>query len=469
MLSIKSDVNKPWSNWSGSVECTPKQILYPKSIEEVITIVQRAKHSGKYVRVVGSGHSFPPLNYTDQLMVSLDLLEGIVNLNEAEKTVTVYAGTKLKKLGEALEELGYAQENLGDINAQSIAGAISTGTHGTGIRFGNLSTQVVALWLVTPEGKLFECSETKNEDFFKAAQVSLGLLGIIVKVKLQVVPLYRLHQRTFHMNLDECIAQAETLRDQNRNFEFFWFPYTKSVQVKLLNETDLPPSESRAWNDWKTNVLENYAFGFLSMLCRLFPSLCKSISRLSASSIPNTDVVDVSHRIYATPRLVRFQEMEYFVPIEHFETVMREMEQKIEEGQYAVHFPIEVRFVKADDIWLSPAYERDCAVFAVHMYKGMPYEEYFKAMEEIFLRYDGRPHWGKHHHLTKEQMLKLYPKWKDFLKLRKLFDPYDIFLNPYLRKLFNENESETIDKDQQRTYSTDQIVQSVRTMSMEQS
>lgn len=468
MLSIKSETNKQWSNWSGSVSCTPKQILYPKSVEEVILIVQRAKHAGKYIRVVGSGHSFPPLVYTDQILVSLDLLEGIVHMNEAEKTVTVYGGTKLKALGEALEELGYAQENLGDINAQSIAGAISTGTHGTGIQFGSISTQVVGLSIVTAEGRLIECSETKNEELFKAAQVSLGLFGIIVKVTLRVVPLYRLHQRTFKMDLDECIAQAETLRQQNRNFEFFWFPYTKSVQVKLLNETDLAPSEAKEWSDWKTNLLENYAFGFLSMLCRFFPSLSKSVSRLSANSIPNTDVIDVSHRIYATPRLVRFQEMEYFVPIEHFETVMREMEKKLEEGQFAVHFPIEVRFVKADDIWLSPAYERDCAVFAVHMYKGMPYQDYFKAMEEIFIRYDGRPHWGKHHRLTRERAQKLYPKWDEFLKLRKMFDPYDTFLNPYLRKLFGDM-SETIHKDEKLSYSTEQIVQSVRTISMDQS
>lgn len=467
MLSINTETNKEWSNWSGSVTCTPKQIFYPQSIDEVVTIVRRAKNAGKYVRVVGTGHSFTPLVYTDQILLSLDALVGVDKINEAEQTITVWAGTKLSALGEALAELGFAQENLGDIDAQSIAGAISTGTHGTGIQFGSISTQAVDFTIITSEGKILECSNQKNEEIFKAAQLSLGLLGVIVKVTLRVVPSYRLHQRTYRMDLDECLNQLEKLRTENRNFEFFWFPYTKTVQVKLLNETNDEISTESRWLDFKTLVLENWLFGLLSHTCRIFPKLSKSISKLSASSIPSIEMIGLSHNIYATPRNVRFNEMEYFIPIEHAESVLREIDAAIEHEQFAVHFPIEVRFVKGDDIWLSPAYQRDSAVIAVHMFKGMPDEAYFKAMEEIFHRYEGRPHWGKKNSLTKKQADHLYPMWHKFLAIRSLFDPYDTFLNPYLQRLF-KSEEPPANADITHLFTTEQIVNTVRTMELEQ-
>lgn len=467
MLSIETETNKEWSNWSGSVACSPKQIFYPKSIEEVVTIVRRAKHAGRYIRVVGTGHSFTPLVYTDQLLLSLDQLQGIESINHEDGTVTVWAGTKLRALGEALAELGYAQENLGDIDAQSIAGAISTGTHGTGIQFGSISTQAVGFTVITSEGKILECSTTKNAAILHAVQLSLGLLGIIVKVTLRVVPSYRLHQRTFSMELDECLASIESLRSENRNFEFFYFPYTNKVQVKLLNETTEEVSPSSKWQDFKALALENWIFGFLSTLCRMFPKLSKSVSKLSASGIPSIEKIGASHHIYATPRLVRFNEMEYFIPIEHMEAVLCEISETIEREKFAVHFPIECRFVKGDDIWLSPAYKRDSAVIAVHMFKGMPDEKYFQAMEEILQRYEGRPHWGKKHTFTKEQAEKSYPKWTEFLKLRALFDPYDTFLNPYLHRLFSfEQDTSTLNLSQR--FTTEQLAESIRTIELEQ-
>ncbi len=467
MLSINTETNKEWSNWSGSVICTPRQIFYPRSIEEVITIMRRTKNAGKYLRIVGSGHSFTPLAHTDQILLSLDQLTGVESINEQEQTVTVWAGTKLRALGGELAELGYAQENLGDIDAQSIAGAISTGTHGTGIQFGSLSTQAVAFTIVTSEGNILECSTSKNQEVYRAAQLSLGLLGVIVKITLRVVPSYRLHQRTFQMELDECLNQLEQLRLENRNFEFFWFPYTKKVQIKLLNKTDAEASETNKWTEFKTIVLENWLFGFVSHLCRIYPKLSKNISKLSANGIPSIEKIGLSHHIYATPRLVRFNEMEYFIPIEQLEIVLREIDATIEQEQFAVHFPIEVRFVKGDDIWLSPAYQRDSAVIAVHMFKGMPDGAYFKAMETIFLRYGGRPHWGKKHSLTKERAEKLYPMWKDFLKLRALFDPYNTFLNPYLSKLFALDESSN-NLLLSENYPIEHVVESVRIIGGEQ-
>ncbi len=461
---IRSETNKIWSNWSGSVTFTPKQIFYPKSIEEVILIVRRTKLAGKYLRVVGSGYSFSPLVQTDQILLSLQMLEGIENINEAEHTVTVFAGTKLKDLAEALATSGYAVENFGDSNELTIAGALSSGTHGTGVQFGILSTVVVTIWIITAEGKLVECSEDKNEDLFRAAQLSLGLLGIIIKITLRIVPMYRLHLLTYQMDFDQCITEIENLRVENRNFGFLWFPYTKTVQVRTMNESTEEKSEENIWRNLKTSAFETWLFSLLSTICTWFPKLCKSIGNFSAKTIPSIEKIDDSHKIFFARRSVRFHEMEYFVPIEHFEAVVREIEETIEREQFNVHFPLEYRFVKGDEIWLSPAYQQDSVAIAVHMYSRMPYEEYFRAIEAIFHKYNGRPHWGKWHTLTKERAERLFPKIKDFKKLRSALDPYDTFLNPYLQKLFDTDYS----KDPSSLFTVEQTVDAVRAMTKDE-
>jgi len=338
-----------------------------------------------------------------------------------------------------------AQENLGDIDVQSISGAISTGTHGTGVRFGTLSTQVEDFTLVTASGEVLECSPERNPDIFKAAQVSLGALGIIAKVTLRVVPAKRLHYRGYRKKLSDCLANLEQYKQENSHFEFFWFPYTDGVQAKFLNETTDPTSKSSLWGDFNKIVLENGVYWVLSESCRLIPRLCKTVCRISTRSIANIDEIDYSHRVFTTPRLVRFQEMEYSIPAEHLSSVLNEIRECIEKYQFRVHFPVECRFVQADDIWLSPAYQRDSAYVAVHMYRGMPYRSYFQHIEEIFKRYQGRPHWGKMHTRTPVELSALYPRWYDFQRIRATLDPQGMFLNDYLRALFGADTPEDHD------------------------
>ncbi len=429
-----------WQNWSGSVQGRPRQVARPRSIEELASVVGSLGREGRHMRVVGSGHSFTPLVQTDDVLISLDALQGIESVDAEGQKVTVLGGTKLKKLGDALLQQGLAQENLGDIDVQSIAGAISTGTHGTGIRFGSLSTQVVGLTLVTAAGELLECSAERNLDIFKAAQVSMGALGVIARVTLRVVPAKRLRFRSHRERLANCITNLEQYQQENSHFEFFWLPYTEWVQAKFLNETDAPATGSNLWGTFNKVVLENGVYWVLSECCRLVPRLCKPISKFSAQAIASVDEVDYSHRLFATPRLVRFQEMEYNIPREHFRTVIAEIQACIEQHQFAVHFPVECRFVHSDDIWLSPAYQRESAYVAVHMYRGMPYQSYFQHMEEIFKRYQGRPHWGKMHTQTAESLASLYPRWHDFRRIRAALDPQGIFLNDYLRGLFAADE-----------------------------
>lgn len=314
-----------WSNWSGSVQGTPRQFVLPGSMGELVQRIATYARDGRHVRVVGSGHSFTPLVQTDDVLISLDRMQGVEAIDAEHGTVTVLGGTKLKRLGEELLARGLAQENLGDINVQSIAGAVSTGTHGTGVGFGSLSTQLEAITLVTASGEALECSTDQNPDVFKAAQVSMGMLGIIARVKLRVVPAKVMHYQGLRKELDDVLAHLEQYKRENSHFEFFWFPYTRWVQAKFLNETGRPPDKSTFWSDFNKIVMENWIYGLLSEAVRLFPKLSQRACKISASSIANIDETNYSHRLFSTPRSVRFQEMEYNIPAEHTVAVIREI------------------------------------------------------------------------------------------------------------------------------------------------
>ncbi len=415
----------------------PRQVVKPVSIDELAHLMKMYGRDERHVRVVGAGHSFTPLAQIDDILMSLENLQGVTAVNVEQNTVTVRGGTWLKNLGDDLFKRGLAQENLGDINVQSIAGAISTGTHGTGIAYGSLAMQVEGFTLITAEGERLVCSAERNPDIFKAAQVSLGTLGIIAEIKLRVVPAKRLHFKSHRESLEQCITNVERYKQENDHFEFYWFPYTKWVQTKFLNQTTEPASKSSLWGNFNKIVLENGVYWLLSELNRMQPKLSKTISNISAQGIASVDEVNYSHLLFSTPRVVRFQEMEYNIPAEHFSTVLAEIEACVERERFEVHFPVECRFVHADDIWLSPAYQRESAYIAVHMYRGMPYKAYFEAIEAIFQRYQGRPHWGKMHTQTAHSLEKLYPRWHDFRRIRASLDPKGLFLNSYLKTLFD--------------------------------
>ncbi|MED4583715.1 D-arabinono-1,4-lactone oxidase [Brevibacillus choshinensis] len=434
MLTL-SQQTKLWKNWAGNVQSRPQQVALPESVEAVVSIVNDCRRTGKHIRVVGSGHSFSRLVQTDDCLLSLERLQGVYAVDSDQHTVEVWAGTNLKDLGKLLYEHGYSQENLGDINAQSIAGAVSTGTHGTGIRFGSISTQVVGMTVVTAAGEVLECTEAQQPDLFRALQVSLGLLGILVRIRLRVVPTYRLRYRSVRMPLNECLASLDAFREDHRHFEFYAFPYSNTAQVKFMDETTELTNVNQTWSYVKKMVMENAFFWLLSESCRLIPSLCKPVSRLSAQAVPTVDESGYSHRLFATPRLVRFYEMEYSVPADKMKDVVEELLQAIEQDQFAVHFPIECRYVKQDDIWLSPAHGRNSAFIAVHMYKGMQHQPYFERMESIFQRHGGRPHWGKIHTMKSNQLHLVLPHLADFLALRSQLDPDGLFVNPYLSEL----------------------------------
>jgi L-gulonolactone oxidase len=433
---MSTTTTRSWQNWAGSVSATPAAMPAPDSLEAIRAIVRDVAARGGCLRVVGAGHSFTPLVATNDTIMTLDGYAGLVSVDAGSAQAVVKAGTRLYDLGTGLAAHGLAQENLGDINVQSLAGALSTGTHGTGAGLGVVATQARALTLVTGDGEVVRCSESERPELFKAAQVSLGALGVITEVTLQAMPVYKLKATKGPARLDDLLANLETHKRDHRHFEFFWFPHTDRAQVKFLDVTN-EPAETPGFGKWANDVvLENGAFWALCEASRVVPAFAKTASRIAGAAISGSTEVNWSHLIFATPRMVRFLEMEYALPAESLSAALEEVRASIAREGFAVNFPLEVRFGRGDDIWLSPAYGRDTAYVAVHMYRGMPHEAYFAALEAIFIRHGGRPHWGKLHTQTAATLRDLYPMWDAFQAQRTELDPQGVFLNDHLRKLF---------------------------------
>ena len=423
-------------NWSGYLTWDPKKILFPESEKEIQNIVKKALEEDQKIRVMGSGHSFTPVSATNDILISLDNYQGLISSDKENLTATVKGGTKLFLLNQLLHEQGMAMENLGDIDQQSIAGAISTGTHGTGISFGSLSTQVLRLSFINGLGEKVTCSKYENHELFKAAQISLGTLGIITELTLQCIPSYKLELIIDKTTLKEILSSYKEVIQNNRNFEYYWFPNTEYVMTKVCNVTDDPVDKSGLKNYFQDYILENYAFKLICEFAKIFPSKSIWTSKFSAKTISYHRKVNYSHKVLVAPRLVKFNEMEYNVPLEAYEDVMKDVVKWINKNNKTVHFPIENRFVKGDDIYLSPSYKRDSAYIACHVYNKKEFTAFFTALEEIFLSYEGRPHFGKINQFNKELMNQCYPEFNTFCKLREENDPSNIFISDYMKTLF---------------------------------
>lgn len=425
----------PWRNWSGAVRFAPQECVAPTTIEALQSVVSTAAAAGRCIRVAGSGHSFVPLVHTPDTLLSLENLSGVESIGDDH--ATIWAGTQLKPLGKTLAGRGYGMLNLGDINKQALAGAVATGTHGTGLTLGSISSQVQGLSLVLANGERLDCSATDNPEVFAAARVALGALGVMARITIKLNKAYKLRLIKQAMPLDECLARANELARSHRHFEFYWIPHSQQTLVKLMDPTDEAESGTLLTSLTEL-VLENGVFGAISRVARMNPRWAPAMARMIAATTKGDDgsMVADCHRAFSTLRLVRFQEMEYELPAERGPDALRELAAFVEHKKILVHFPVEFRYVAADDIWLSPFYQRDCVAISVHQYVGMDHEAYFRGAEAIFRNHGGRPHWGKMHTLTARELAPLYPRWDDFLAVREKLDPRGSFLNPYLRQLF---------------------------------
>lgn len=419
----------PWKNWSGSQQCFPASRTAPGNIGELQQLIQSAKG---VVRPVGAGHSFTALVPTDDTIVSLARLSGISNHDKDSLQATFLAGTRLGDIGKPLEEAGQALINMPDIDKQTLAGCLSTATHGTGAGIGCLPDFVTGLQLVTANGEIIDCDKNHHADIFEAAKVSLGALGVITQVRLQNTHPYRLKRETVWREFDEIIELAPQMADNNRNFELYYIPFTGMGWTDVHNLSDEPigATEKIDPNDGANDL--KMARDMLSWS----PMLRELLLSTYMKTIDDEVTIESSWKNYTNERNVRFNEMEYHLPREHGLQALKEIREALEKNHNEVFFPIEFRYVKGDDIWLSPFYQRDSCSIAVHRFFEEDYKPYFATVEPILRKYHGRPHWGKINTLARDDLIRLYPRWKDFVAVRQQLDPTGKFLNPYLQQLF---------------------------------
>ncbi len=433
---------RTWRNWAGTATATPARWCRPRHEAEISAAVKDAAAAGLTVRALGSGHSFTAAAATSGVALDLSGWTGIVAADTRTGLVTARSGTTLRALGAELDGLGLAMANLGDIDAQTLAGALSTGTHGTGARLGGLATQVEALDLVLADGSAVTCSASSRPELFAAARVGLGALGVITTVTLRCVPSFTLVADERPMPVEEVLGQFDALAEANDHFEFYWFPYGRQALVKRNNRLPAPgsapaPPPLPAWRRfWEFEVMENAAFGALCRAGRLAPRLIPSLNRLSCAALSSRTYADTSRRVFVTPRRVRFAESEYAVPRESLGHVIAELRRAVPRLTDPVMFPVEVRVAAADDIWLSTGYGRESAYVAIHQYTGLPRQAYFDRFESIVAEVAGRPHWGKLHSLDAGRLRPLYPRFDAFRRVRAEADPEGRFGNAYLARVF---------------------------------
>jgi L-gulono-1,4-lactone dehydrogenase len=428
-------VSSVWRNWAGDQICAPARYVSPRDEDELRRVVADAAGAGLTVRAVGSGHSFTDAACTDGVMVSLDNMRRVVDADRASGLVEVQGGVKLHELGDLLAQDGLAMENLGDIAVQSLAGAVSTATHGTGLNYPNLSQQVHALRLVTASGELVSV-DASDPDTFRAARVAIGSFGVISTVTLKAVPTYTLKRIDDPLPLHDVLQAMDEYVERNEHWEFFTFPYTGVAFTRTSTRTDEPAQPvSKAVHLLKDVVAENLVLGAICRAGKLAPAAVPSLNRVLPKLASREERIDRGDRVFANQRLVKFTEMEYAIPREHGADAVRRILDLIESRRLPITFPLEVRFAGPDDALIGPSHGRESCYIAIHTYRGTAFESYFRGVEQVMSGYGGRPHWGKRHYLTSAELQERYPEWETFQAIRDRLDPEGVFANDYTRRV----------------------------------
>jgi FAD-linked oxidoreductase len=427
---------KAWQNWGRSQRSTPKYLARATSVDEVVAVVLAAKAQGLRVKTVGAGHSFSAIAVADDIQLDISALDGLYKVDG--NRVTLGAGTNLYQLPALLDPLGLALTNMGDIDRQTIAGATSTGTHGTGAGFGGLATQIVALTLVTADGTVLHVSETENAELLPAVRLGLGALGILVDVTIECVPSFLLNAVEKPEPLQEVLDNWIERTEAADHFEFYWFPHTDTALTKT--NTRLPADAPRKlqnpigrWFD--DQLMSNYVYTATCALGTVMPAVIRPVNHLADRLVAEREVTDRSYEVFAAPRTIKFKEMEYALPVEHVPAALRAINELIESRGWRISFPVEVRVAAADDNWLSTAHGRTSGYIAVHRYHREDPTEYFEAVEAIMRGFDGRPHWGKMHSRDAASLRETYPRFDDFRAVRDRLDPERRFANAYLEQV----------------------------------
>ncbi|MDH6136033.1 FAD-linked oxidoreductase [Kitasatospora sp. MAA4] len=429
-----------WSNWAGNQSADPCQVVTPSSTDELAAVVRQAAEDGRTVKAVGSGHSFTAIASAGHgVLVRPHGLTAVRELDRAAGTVTVESGLPLSHLNRLLADSGLSLTNMGDIEVQTVAGATSTGTHGTGRDSGSLSAQVKAVEMVLADGTVQHCSPTEQPELFQGARLGLGALGLVSALTFGVEPAFLLTAHEQPMSFDQVIGDFDDLTAVNEHFEFYWFPHTDRCSTKRNNRSQGPAAplpRFKAWLD--DDFLSNTVWEGACRVGRAAPASIPTIASIASRAWSERTYTDAAYRVFTSPRRVRFTEMEYAVPREAAVGVLRELKALVERSRWRISFPVEVRTAPADDLWLSTASGRDSVYIAVHLYRGTAEQGYFTAVEQLMAAHQGRPHWGKLHTRDADYLSGVYPHFADFTALRDRVDPDRRFANDYLRRVLGK-------------------------------
>jgi L-gulono-1,4-lactone dehydrogenase len=429
-------VTARWVNWGRNQRVQPIRTVTPQSCEEVVAAVRAAARDGLAVKALGAGHSFNAIAVTEGVQLRPSGLTALRRFDASTGEITVESGMTLRRLTTLLERAGRTLANLGDIAEQTVAGAIATGTHGSGRRTAALAEQVTGLELVLADGSLVTCSAQEHPDLFQAARIGLGAFGVITAVTWRTEPMFLLRADERPMPLTTLLAEFDELSGVNDHLDVYWWPHTEQTLLKRNNRVEGPArplSAVRCWLD--DEVMANGALAVLTHAGRAAPRFVPALNRLTTRAVPRRTYSDVAHRVFTSSRRVRFVETEWALPRGTLVPALRELAAVLERARLLVGLPIQIRIAPADDMWLSPAYGRSTAYVAAHVSPRVAYEEYFGLVEQLMVAYEGRPHWGKIHTRTADDLAASYPRFRDVVAMRDRVDPDHRFANGYLRQV----------------------------------
>ncbi|MGI5208203.1 D-arabinono-1,4-lactone oxidase [Spirillospora sp. CA-108201] len=431
--------NRTWQNWAGNQQATPQSVVTPRSTDEVAGAVRSAAGDGLTIRMTGTGHSFTGAAVAEGVLLRPTALTAVRAVDTATGLVTVEAGLPLHALNRVLEEHGLALANMGDIQEQTVAGALQTATHGTGRDAAGLASQVAALELVLADGTVANCSREERPGLFAAALAGLGALGVVTAITWRTVPAFLLRAQEAPMRWDEVLARVDEFDAANEHFEFYWFPHTEGCLTKRNNRVEGPAEPLSKFKHWMDDqFLSNTVFGAVNRVTHRAPAAAPFVNGISAKALGARTYSDTSYKVFTSPRTVRFKEQEYAIPREALVPALRELRSLFAKRDWRISFPIEVRLLPSEDAWLSMAHGRRSAFIAVHVFHRDPHEDYFRGVEDLLTALDGRPHWGKLHTRDASYLQKVYPRFGDFRALRDELDPDRRFANPYTRQVFGD-------------------------------
>jgi L-gulono-1,4-lactone dehydrogenase len=431
-----------WRNWAGIESARPARVEEPADTAAIVAAVERARSEGTTLKMVGTGHSFTAISAPEHTMLRPTRLGGILAVDRDAMTVTALAGTRLTELNHQLEALGLSLHNMGDIAEQTLAGATSTGTHGTGGVAASLSAQICGLTLVGGTGEVVTATETLNPEVLELARLGLGALGVLTTLTFRVEPLFVLEAHETPMAWDEALGGFDQRVEEHHHVDMYWFPHTDRMLTKTNDRLDASPDETaplsrlRYW--WDDEFLSNQLFGALNLVTNRVPAIIPSLNQVSSRLLSARTYSDVAHRVFTSPRGVVFREMEYAVPRAAGLAALRECRAAIDASDQRITFPVEIRVTPADDVPLSTSSGRDSLYLAFHTHRDVDHRAYFALLEPILRAHDGRPHWGKVHTRTAADLAPAYPRFDDFLALRDRLDPDRVFANPYLRRVLGD-------------------------------